>query len=118
MVVRRSFLQSYLHSLELFVRADPSVADLPITTTCPICPGEMASHTHQMTVGLPCTPQPATWWLQEWAWLRAFTEGELTLTIEVIGGSGLHIWKSQCFLRLIEQTIPWKTKSLAVSKGM
>ena len=42
--------EPYLHTLGLFVGADPSVADLSLPTVGAICPREVPSHTHQMAV--------------------------------------------------------------------
>lgn len=61
--------EPYLHILDQFVRADPSVADLSVPTAGAICPGEVPSHTHRMAVGFSCAPKPTAWWLHKGAGL-------------------------------------------------
>lgn len=83
--------ETYLHILDLFARAYSLVADLLISTVGTICPGEMPSHAHQVTIGLPCAPQASTWWLHKWTGFGALAERQLTLTVEVIGCPWHHV---------------------------
>ncbi len=80
----QSWCGPYLHILDLFVGADPSVTDLSIPTVGAICPGKVPSHAHQMAIGFPCAPQAATWWLHKGTGFGAFSERELTLAVEVV----------------------------------
>lgn len=96
---------------DLFVRADPLVADLIVPAVCAIRPGEVTSHTHQVAVGFPCAPQTAARRLHKGTGLGVFSERELTLADEDVGRSRQYVGEDQRFRRLVEQTFPWKRET-------
>lgn len=100
----RLLTESDLHTLDLFVRADASVAHLSVPTVGAICPGEVASHAHQMAIRLSCAPQTATWWLHEGTGLGALSKRELTLAFQDVGCPWQQVREDKWFLRLVEQT--------------
>lgn len=107
MLIQNSgFDKSYLNTLDLFFRADTSVTDLSVPTVCAICPREVPSHTHQMTIGLSCAPQATAWWLHEGTGLGGFSKRKLTLTVQVVRYSWQHTRQDKWFLRLVKQTLP------------
>lgn len=66
-----------------------------------------------MAVRLSCAPKSATRWLHKRTGLGGFSKCKLTLTVKVVRYSWQHVREAQWFLRLVQQTFPWKSESVS-----
>lgn len=94
----------------VLIGAGSSVADLAVATAGAIRPGKVSGLTDQLSTGLARAPQFGAG-LHVWAGLRGGAEGELTLAVQAVAGSGQVVWQRQLPLRLVQQTVSCRSKT-------
>lgn len=97
-----------VHGAVLF-GTNPLVADFAIVAAGAVRPGKVSGLADQLSAGLPSAPQLGAG-LHVGAGFGSGAEGQLTLTVQAVTGTGKVVWERQLLLRRIQQTVSCGTK--------